>query len=413
MARVAAALRRARCDGGSHNLPEDPQWGVHLVKRPLQKEAGPSWWTALTVRRFGSRPRGAQGPRATWDGVSEPEIDSAGGPGWSHLTRPNASGSPSASNTGKGSRPLQVSVAMANYNYGRYLREAIDSALDQTIAPLEVVVVDDGSTDESRDVLASYGDRIVTVLTNNRGQTTAINTAFDHCSGDVICLLDADDLMLPRRVEYLIEAYTAHPECEWVFHGLNFVHRDTREAMVTPSRPDFTPGFHDERPFVRRGWVSMNAPATSALSWRTSSLKGLLPVPARVRIPDNYLKFASLATAPGWVIGDALCLQGIHESNMYTTMKDGDRRSFSLHNGVAMAPGFEGLGLRMLAERFVADALVNARGGSTLDSEHREILSAWLSGLSAIRRLRLAGFCAAVGADAVIERVRARIATLR
>jgi glycosyltransferase involved in cell wall biosynthesis len=272
---------------------------------------------------------------------------------------------------------------------------------------MDVIVVDDGSTDESREVLASYGDQIVTVITENRGQAAAMNTAFDRCSGDVVCLLDSDDLMLPRRVECLIEAYAAHPECEWVFHGLDFINRNTREPVETPLRADFTPGFHDERRFVRRGWFSMNAPATSALSWRTSFVKGLLPVPARVGAFDNYLKFASLATALGWVIGEALCLQGIHQSNTYTTMEGAERRLFALHNAVAMAPGFEALGLRMLGERLVADSLVRARGGTILGSEHREILSGWLSGLSYVRRVRLAGFCAAVGADSVIESVRA------
>ncbi len=88
---------------------------------------------------------------------------------------------------------MQVSVAMINYNYGRNLREAIDSALDQTVAPLEIVVVDDGSTDESRSVLREYGDQIVTVLTENRGPTAATNTALEHCSGEIVCRLDSDD----------------------------------------------------------------------------------------------------------------------------------------------------------------------------------------------------------------------------
>jgi glycosyltransferase involved in cell wall biosynthesis len=76
---------------------------------------------------------------------------------------------------------------MIKYNYGRNLREAIDSALDQTAAPLEIVVVDDGLTDESRSVLRQYGDQIVAVLTENRGLTAATNTALEHCSGEVVC----------------------------------------------------------------------------------------------------------------------------------------------------------------------------------------------------------------------------------
>src|ERR1039458_8904338 len=96
---------------------------------------------------------------------------------------------------------------MTNYNYGRYLREALDSALNQTVAAHEVVLVDDGSTDDSRDVLKSYGDRIVTVLTETRGQAAATTTALTHCSGEVVAMLDSDDLMAPNRVESLITMY--------------------------------------------------------------------------------------------------------------------------------------------------------------------------------------------------------------
>jgi glycosyltransferase involved in cell wall biosynthesis len=63
-------------------------------------------------------------------------------------------------------RPL-VSIVVNNFNYERFLREAIDSALAQTYAPVEVVVVDDGSTDSSRDIIASYGDRLIPVLKAN------------------------------------------------------------------------------------------------------------------------------------------------------------------------------------------------------------------------------------------------------
>ena len=62
---------------------------------------------------------------------------------------------------------LLVTILINNYNYGRFLRDAIDSALNQTYRNLEVIVVDDGSTDESREVIASYGDRIIPVLKEN------------------------------------------------------------------------------------------------------------------------------------------------------------------------------------------------------------------------------------------------------
>src|SRR2546423_15707744 len=86
-----------------------------------------------------------------------------------------------------------VTIIISSYNYGRYLRKAIDSALKQTHAHTEVIVVDDGSTDDSRVVIASYGDQIVPVLKENGGQASALNVGFSASQGDVIIFLDSDD----------------------------------------------------------------------------------------------------------------------------------------------------------------------------------------------------------------------------
>jgi glycosyltransferase involved in cell wall biosynthesis len=101
------------------------------------------------------------------------------------------------------STPL-VTVLINNFNYGRFLREAIDSALNQTFRNVEVVVVDDGSTDESREIIASYGDSIVSVLKENGGQASAFNAGFAASRGDIICLLDSDDEFYPDKIERLI-----------------------------------------------------------------------------------------------------------------------------------------------------------------------------------------------------------------
>lgn len=299
-----------------------------------------------------------------------------------------------------------MSVAVVNYNYGRYLADAIDSALNQMSGPIEVVVVDDGSTDESLDVLASYGKRVVAVLRDNGGQAAALNTALQHCSGQIICLLDSDDLMLPNRVRRLREVYDAHPQCQWVFHGIDLIARRTRTHVSTWSSQTYTAGFHDERRHMRCGRITMNAPATSALSWRAPFVQSLLPIPELITAPDNYLKFASLAMAPGWVIGQPLSLQGIHDSNIYSTLAGHRRRASYLRNGVRMAPRFDQLGLPMVAERLMADALITAHGRTALDTVHRDLLWAWAASLPWPRKLRLAAFCAAVGADAAVHRTR-------
>ena len=90
-----------------------------------------------------------------------------------------------------------VSVVITNHDYARFLPAAIDSALGQEHANTEVVVVDDGSTDESRGLIASYGDRIRPVLKPNGGQGSAVNAGFAASRGEIVIFLDADDLLLP------------------------------------------------------------------------------------------------------------------------------------------------------------------------------------------------------------------------
>lgn len=96
---------------------------------------------------------------------------------------------------------LRFSIVIANYNYGRFVAEAIASALDQTWQHVEVIVVDDGSTDGSREIISQFGDRIRAIFQPNSGQRIANNAGFDATRGDVVIFLDADDVLDPRFAE--------------------------------------------------------------------------------------------------------------------------------------------------------------------------------------------------------------------
>jgi glycosyltransferase involved in cell wall biosynthesis len=103
-------------------------------------------------------------------------------------------------------QPL-VSIVVDNFNYGRFLRAAIDSALAQTYTRVEVVAVDDGSTDNSRVVITSYGDRVAAVFKPNGGHASAFNAGFRASHGSIVMFLDADDMLLPNAVEEVIRAW--------------------------------------------------------------------------------------------------------------------------------------------------------------------------------------------------------------
>jgi glycosyltransferase involved in cell wall biosynthesis len=104
--------------------------------------------------------------------------------------------------------PKRVSVVISNYNYARFLAEAIDSALDQSYTALEVIVVDDASTDHSRDVLRAYEGRVELVLqAQNEGQISAYNCGFARCTGEIVVFLDADDRLRPGAIAEIVDAF--------------------------------------------------------------------------------------------------------------------------------------------------------------------------------------------------------------
>lgn len=117
------------------------------------------------------------------------------------------------------SKPI-VSIIIDNYNYERFLAEAIDSALNQTYPNIEVIVIDDGSTDNSRNVISAYGTRIVSILKSNGGQISALNAGVEVSQGEIIFFLDADDMFLPHKVEEMVELF-------------NRVDRESPDAMLS------------------------------------------------------------------------------------------------------------------------------------------------------------------------------------
>jgi len=102
---------------------------------------------------------------------------------------------------------LLVSIIINNYNYEQFLATAIDSALQQTYPHVEVIVVDDGSTDRSREMITGYGDRIRAIFQPNGKQAAALNSGFAASTGDLILFLDSDDYLFPEVAARLVEAW--------------------------------------------------------------------------------------------------------------------------------------------------------------------------------------------------------------
>lgn len=116
---------------------------------------------------------------------------------------------------------FRVSVVIPTFNHARFLRSAVNSALAQTMPPCEVIVVDDGSTDDTAEILASYRDRIRVVRQPNRGVAAARNAGAAVASGELLAFLDADDVWLPAKLERQVARFQAAPDLGLVHCGVD------------------------------------------------------------------------------------------------------------------------------------------------------------------------------------------------
>ena len=100
-----------------------------------------------------------------------------------------------------------VSIIINNYNYGRFLRHAIESAIRQDYEPTEILVVDDGSTDDSREIIGGFLGSVIPIFKENGGQASALNAGIAASKGEIICFLDADDCFYSGKVRSVAKTY--------------------------------------------------------------------------------------------------------------------------------------------------------------------------------------------------------------
>lgn len=184
---------------------------------------------------------------------------------------------------------MLVSILIPNYNYGAFVERCVDSALAQTWRDIEVIVYDDGSTDNSVARLQAYAGQIELVLAKNHGhghannQVNAINQAYARARGDIICLLDSDDEFERGKVEHVVSIFQAHPDVMAVEHA--GVHVDAA-GNVQGVRRRVAPlaqveGRVDRAQMLgisqRQGFPFAGLP-TSFLSFRRSYLERVMPM---------------------------------------------------------------------------------------------------------------------------------------
>ncbi|PSF38680.1 glucosyl transferase [Aphanothece hegewaldii CCALA 016] len=170
-----------------------------------------------------------------------------------------------------------ISVIITNYNYGHFLAQAIESVLHQTYRNFELIVVDDGSTDDSFEVIKNYEESLIAIYQKNAGQGAAFNSGIAKAKGDIICFLDADDYFRKDKLEKVVIAFQKHPEWVQISHSWISVNQDNQ--VIGRGGKTLNKG-NVQNLLLKKGRYAMGI--TSALAYRRAVLQQVLPVSTKL-----------------------------------------------------------------------------------------------------------------------------------
>jgi glycosyltransferase involved in cell wall biosynthesis len=221
------------------------------------------------------------------------------------------------------SMPL-LSIIINNYNYGEFVGEAIKSALAQPTGLAEVIIVDDGSTDNSREVIRKYADRATVILQSNGGQGAACNAGLLKARGDWVIFLDADDILLERAAEFL--AGVVSPGVSKVTWQMFRIGRDGRR--LGGLLPQETPETSVISKLANHGPMSFVYSPTTGNAWSKQMLDAVCPIPEK-EFPDTIDGYLA-HTAPFYGrivrIDRSLSSYRVHGENMYAARSEFENR---------------------------------------------------------------------------------------
>jgi glycosyltransferase involved in cell wall biosynthesis len=214
---------------------------------------------------------------------------------------------------------MTVSVVVCTYNYGRFIVEAINSVLAQTCVPEEVFVVDDGSTDDTHEILRQHFSehpRLRILRQRNGGQLSALVLGLEHCTGDIVFFLDADDKYERDHINQVQMAFHAHPDVDFVFTG-HRVFGDS-EGVIQYAPEDVSLGFSLINTLLNLTYVGS---VTSTIAIRRnvillllSTMRQVAPL-WRIRADDCLVYGASLVCSKKYFLASPTVLYRIHEQN--------------------------------------------------------------------------------------------------
>jgi glycosyltransferase involved in cell wall biosynthesis len=246
-----------------------------------------------------------------------------------------------------------ISVVINNYNYGAFLADAIDSVLNQDLPALEIIVVDDGSTDHSKNILSSYGDKIICLFQENLGQSCALNSGVARSKGDIICLLDADDFFLPNKISILSRLFSEELSLKkpvLISHYLQIV--DSLRNPTGGSLPVLFKNIKlhklEPTPLLQRisnqtetlafvqqySMPPFLASPASGLSFNRALAQRLFPLPYHAKIKtvgDELIVRGAMLCADNYCYQVPLGQYRVHQNNLWFSRGQGSNRKYKFN----------------------------------------------------------------------------------
>ncbi|MDD5688007.1 MAG: glycosyltransferase family 2 protein [Elusimicrobia bacterium] len=210
-------------------------------------------------------------------------------------------------------KPL-VTVIIDTFNYGIFIEQCVDSVLNQDFPKdqLEILVIDDGSTDDTKVKISKYEKQIKYIYQKNKGQAGVFNTGFGCAQGNIICLLDADDYWYPNKLKAVCDIFEKYPDVGLVQHPS--IHIDISNKVINKTSWKL-PEFYDLDYFLNYRTFFYG---TSNLSFRKQYLVKILPEPEEMgNFADQYLYWNTLLYSRIYNINNAFTAHRIHTSNWY------------------------------------------------------------------------------------------------
>ncbi|HKS82412.1 MAG TPA: glycosyltransferase family A protein [Candidatus Acidoferrales bacterium] len=211
-----------------------------------------------------------------------------------------------------------VSVLIDTYNHERFIAQAIESVLAQDFprGDMEFLVVDDGSTDRTPDIVRKYEPQLRLIRKPNGGQASAFNAGIPHARGEIVAFLDGDDWWAPEKLSRVAAAFAADSALGIVGHGITMVHRDGSHLTETLRK-----GFQFQANNIQGAQILRcrgSFLGTSRMAIRSEILRRIGPVPEAIRVQaDEYLFTLAAVLAPARILPEPLTFYRLHDANAF------------------------------------------------------------------------------------------------